>query len=168
MEATAAQTHHRQTLAPTAWTRPLQVVTAVCSAVFTVGTALQNFVIVNEPMLQHTMQLAGATPEAAAAGAPGFLTGFRIVGCLFIVGNALGMLALRGWNWVFWLALVVNIGQAAGVVMIPREVFTASLDIYGVPGILPSVVTDGGALLLALALIVSFARFRTPWAQRRL
>ena len=156
-----------QSLAPSRWTRPLQILTAVCSLIFTIGTALQNFVIVNEPMLVDTMQLAGLSPEDAAAQAPGFLTGFRLVGTVFIIGNALGMLALRGWTWVFWLAIVVNLAQAAGVVVIPGEVFQASLDRYGIPGLLPSIVTDGGALILVVILLASFVRYRTAWARLR-
>jgi hypothetical protein len=163
--ATSYVQHSR--LAPTDWSRPLQILTAVCSLVFTIGTALQNFVVVNLEMLEHTMQLAGMSPAEAANAAPGFLTGFRTAGAIFIVGNALGMLALRGWTWVFWLATVVNVAQAAGVFVIPPEVFDASIDLYGLVGILPSVITDGGALILALILIASFVRFRAPWAQRR-
>ncbi|WP_231950495.1 hypothetical protein [Allokutzneria albata] len=136
-----------------------------CSIVFTIGTALQNFVIVNVDMLEHTMRLAGQTAEQAATNAPGFLTGFRIVGCVYIVGNAIGLFALSGRNWVFWVALVVNLTQAAGVLMIPFEVFRASLDLYGVPGLLPSVITDGGALLLTLVLVASLLRYRAPWAR---
>jgi hypothetical protein len=64
--------------------------------IFTIGTTLQNFVIVDLEMLEQTMQLAGNTPAEAEDSAPGFLLGFRIVGTLFIIGNALGMLALTG------------------------------------------------------------------------
>jgi hypothetical protein len=135
--------------------------------VFAIGSALQNFVIVTPDMLEHTMRLAGLTAAEAAASGPGWLAGFRIVGTLFIVGNALGILALRGWGWVFWLAVAVNVGQAAGIVMIPPEVWRASIDLYGPAGALPSAMTDGGGLLLALVLIGSFIRFRTPWARQR-
>jgi|GEM_PF-2143166 len=152
---------------PTIWTRRLQILVAVCSLIFTIETAIQNFVIVDLEMLEHTMQLAGSTPAEAADDAPGFLFGFRIVGTLFIIGNALGMLALTGRNWVFWLALVVNIGQAAGVVMIPPEVFEATNDIHGPAGLLPTIVTDGGALLLVIVLIASYVKYRTPWARAR-
>ncbi|WP_158883209.1 hypothetical protein [Amycolatopsis anabasis] len=151
----------------TVWTRRLQLLTAVCSAIFTIGTALQAFVIVDREMLELTMRLAGQTAAEASANAPGFLAGFRAVGCVFLVGNALGLLAPRGWAWVFWVVLAVNLGQALGVVMIPFEVFRASVDSYGPAGVLPSVITDGGALLLALVLLGFLVRFRTPWARRR-
>ncbi|MCP3800290.1 hypothetical protein NLX83_13585 [Allokutzneria sp. A3M-2-11 16] len=133
---------------------------------FTIGTAPQNFVIVNAEMLEHTMRLAGQTPEQAAANAPGFLMGFRIIGCVYVVGNALGLLALTGRKWVFWVALAVNLTQAAGVFAIPPEVFRASVDFYGFAGVLPSIITDGGALLLALLLIAFLIRFRAPWTRR--
>jgi hypothetical protein len=152
---------------PTRWTRPLQLATTICSVIFTIGTTLQNFVIVNRSTMEEMMRLAGQTPAEAADNAPGFLLGFRIVGCVYILGNAIGILAVRGWPWVFWVAMAVNVTQAAGVVAIPPEVFEASIDRYGFAGILPSVVTDGGGLILAIALLTSFVVFRTPWAYRR-
>jgi hypothetical protein len=53
------------------------------------------------------------------------------------------------------------------VFVIPPEVSQASIAMYDPAGILPTVITDGGALILALILIASFVRFRAPWAQRR-
>jgi hypothetical protein len=102
----------------------------------------------DEDLVEHTMRLAGQT----AANAPGFLAGFRIVGCVYIVGNAIGLLALTGWKWVFWTALAVNLTQAAGVIVIPREFFHASIDRYGTAGVLPS--------LLTLVLLAHLVRFR--------
>ena len=146
---------------PIRWTRRLQVRTAVASAVFAAGTAVQNFVIINGEMIEHSMRLAGLTAAEAAAQAPGLLAFLRIVGALFIVGNALGLLAVRGWNWVFWTALVVNLGQATGPLgMIPAVVYRASVDLYGPAGLLPTLITDGGAVFLALALLFSLIRYR--------
>ncbi len=155
------------TLRPSSWTRPLQLATTICSIIFTIGTTLQAFVVVTLPMMERMMVLAGQTPAEAADNAPGFLLGFRIVGCLYIVGNAIGILAYRGWPWVFWVALATNATQAAGVVMVPPEFWEAALDEYGIVGILPSAITDGGALLLAIALLVSLIKFRTTWARQR-
>ncbi|MEU8378815.1 hypothetical protein [Streptosporangium sp. NPDC048865] len=153
---------------PTVWTRRLQIATAVSSAVFTVGTAAQNFLVINLEMIEHSMRLSGLGPSDAAAQAPGLLAFLRTVGALFIVGNALGLLAPRGWTWVFWTAVIVNIGQAAGPLgMIPPVVYRSSIELYGPAGILPTVITDGGAFFVALALVASFARYRTPWARLR-
>ncbi len=151
------------------WSDRLQLITAACSLVFTIGTTLQNFVIINIDTLTRMMVLAGKTPAEAADAAPGFLTGFRIVGCLYIAGNALGILAVlrRGWGWLFWVVIAVNLTQAAGVVMVPSEAFEASMDQFGPAGLLPSLVTDGGALLLALVLLGFLLRYRRPWAQPR-
>ncbi|MEO3891119.1 hypothetical protein [Nonomuraea sp. B5E05] len=151
---------------PTPWTRRLQILTAAASAVFTAGTALQNFVIINLEMIEHSMRLAGLSTAEAAAAAPGLLAFLRAVGVAFIAGNALGLLALRGWTWVFWVVLAVNLGQAAGPFgMIPPEVYQASLDLYGPAGILPTAVTDGGAAILVIVLLISLAVFRRPWAR---
>lgn len=143
------------------------VVTGVASVVFTVGTALQNFVIVNDETMQRMMVLAGTAPESAAEQAPGFVAGFRIVGCLYIVGNALGMLALRRRPsaWLFWVVLAVNVTQAAGVAVVPSEMFTAAQERFGVAGTLPSLVTDGGAVLLAPLLIAGSVATRASWGR---
>ncbi|SDW65858.1 hypothetical protein SAMN05421504_1011176 [Amycolatopsis xylanica] len=137
-------------------TRGISLFVCWCSVVFTVGTALQNFVIVDLAMLEHTMRLAGAPPADAA----GFLTGFRLVGWVFIVGNALGVLALTRRRWVLWLVVVVNLGQAAGVFAIRPVVFRAMYELYGPVGLLPSVVTDGGAVVLLVVLATWWVRAR--------
>lgn len=152
---------------PTRWTRPLQLLVTICSVVFTIGMTLQNFVIVDLSLMEETMRLAGQTPAEASDNAPGFLLGFRIVGVVYMVGNALGILAYRGYSWVFWVALVVNVTQAAGVVAIPSEFWEAAWNEYGFVGLLPSIVTDGGALLLSIALLGVLAVYRTAWAYQR-
>ncbi|MEO3930060.1 hypothetical protein ABGB07_40375 [Micromonosporaceae bacterium B7E4] len=145
----------------------MQNLTLVCSLLFLVGTALQNFVIIDLRAMEEMMRLAGSTEAQAHADAPGFLTGFRIVGCVYLVGNAVGLLARTGRAWVFWTVLVVNATQAAGLVTIPPEVFEATRDRFGVPGLLPSYVTDGGAAVLAVILLAALVRYRRPWAYVR-
>ena len=90
-------------------------ITGIASVIFTIGTALHAFVIVNEQTLARMFELAEAEPT------PGFLTAFRAVGCLYIAGNAAGILALQGKprTWLFWLVLAVNATQAVGVAAVP-------------------------------------------------
>lgn len=113
------------------------------------------------------MRLAGQSAVEAEDNAPGFLLGFQIVGCVYVVGNAIGMLALRGYAWVFWVTILVNVTQGFGFVAIPPEFWDAARDHHGFAGLPPSIVTDGGAIILALALIGSFIVYRTPWAYQR-
>lgn len=151
---------------PSRWTRPLQLLTAVCSVVFLIGTTLQNFVVVDTQLIATMMEEAGGSDPSGEA--PGFTTGFRIVGCVYMVGNALGILVY--WSratWLYWVVLAVNGTQGLGYVMIPSEMWTAVDARYGVAGLLPSLITDGGAALLAILLIVAVVRYRQPWAQRR-
>ena len=145
--------------------RRLQVLTAACSALFAVGTALQTFVVIDDALVTHAMQLAGA-PDAAAQ-APGFVAALRAVDVAYLVGNALGVLALTGRAWVYWLVLAVNATQAAGVVagLVPPVVLRASIDLHGPAGVLPTLVTDGGAAVLVLVLLAFAARYRGPWAR---
>ncbi|SCK21036.1 hypothetical protein H181DRAFT_01556 [Streptomyces sp. WMMB 714] len=145
------------------------ILTGLASVVFALGTALQNFVIVNDETVRHMMVLAGTAPESAAGRAPDFVAGFRIVGCLYIAGNALGVLALRRRPsaWLFWVVLLVNVTQAAGVAVVPPEMYTAARERFGVAGMLPSLVTDGGAAILVLLLIAGSAVTRTPWGRMK-
>ena len=48
---------------------------------------------------------------------------------------------------------------------VPPEMFEVTRERFGVAGVLPSLVTDGGA---AAALIVALVRFRGPWEYRRI
>jgi hypothetical protein len=139
--------------------------TAVCSVVFAIGTAVQTYVIIDDALVTHAMQLAGA-PDATAQ-APGFVAVLRAVGIGYLVGNALGLLAVTGWMWVFWLVLAVNVTQAAGVVagLVPPVVLQASIDLHGPAGVLPTLVTDGGAAVLVLVLLAFAARYRGAWAR---
>ncbi|MBB5953499.1 hypothetical protein FHS29_000069 [Saccharothrix tamanrassetensis] len=155
----------RTAVRPGRWATPLLVLTGWASVVFTVGTAVHAFVVVDEQTLTRMMVLAGADPGQA----PGFLIGFRVVGCLYLVGNALGVLALRRRpsRWLFWVVLVVNGTQAAGVLLVPPEVFTAAQERFGVVGLLPSLVTDVGALVLVVVLVTASAITRATWGQVR-
>lgn len=146
-------------------TRKLQITIVLCSIIFTIGTAIHNFVIINPTLIETMMQMAGVADPAGEA--IGFTFGFRIVGCIYIIGNALGILALYSRSRIlWWVILVVNITQATGPIMIPTSMWTAVTDVHGVLGILPSAITDGGAIILSLVMIISMFKFRTIWAKR--
>ncbi|MCP1146815.1 hypothetical protein [Lysinibacillus endophyticus] len=153
-------------LADSTTTRKLQLTIFICSIIFTIGTAIHNFVIINPSLIETMMQMAGvADPSGEASG---FTFGFRIVGCVYIIGNALGLLAIVSRSKIlWWVVLTINITQATGPFMIPSSMWTAVNDVYGVVGILPSVITDGGAIILSIIMIVSMFKFRTTWAERR-
>lgn len=151
---------------PSRYTRPLRILVGACAAVFTIGTALHNFLIIDRDLVTAMMAASGVADPAGESGA--FTTGFRAVGCLYILGNALGVLAFRTARaWVYWTALAVNATQALGWVMIPSVMWTAVTDAYGPAGVVPAAVTDGGAALLTLVLAGFLIRYRAPWAMRR-
>jgi len=153
-------------LAPSPVTRKLQIFTAGCSLIFAVGSALHGFAVVDTGLIEDMMRLAGGADPAGDA--PGFTTGFRIVGTVYILGNALGVLALYSRSRaLYWWILAVNVTQALGWVMIPAQMWTVVNSEYGIAGILPSAVTDGGAVIVSLVLLGALVAFRAPWAQRR-
>ncbi|QHV83580.1 hypothetical protein C3K23_00105 (plasmid) [Streptomyces sp. 604F] len=152
---------------PTPGTRRLQILVAICSLVFAVGSALHNFAVVDTQLVEDMMRMAGVShPVAAAAG---FTASFRVVGTVYIIGNALGVLAL--WSrarWLWWLVLAVNATQALGFAVIPGEMWAAASGRYGVAGVLPGAITDGGAVILTLVMLITAVKYRTVWAQRGL
>ncbi len=74
-------------------TKKLHITVGVCSVVFTIGTAVHNFVIINNDLVEMMMRAGGSADPTASA--PGFTLWLRIAGCLYILGNAAGILALR-------------------------------------------------------------------------
>lgn len=60
------------------------------------------------------------------------------------------------------MVLAVNLTQGLGYFMIPSQMWSAALDRYGAVGVLPSLVTDEGAAILAIVLIAGLVRFRAP------
>lgn len=151
-------------LTPTTATRKLQIFIAICSVIFTIGSALQNFVIVDISLIEEMMKMAGAPDPTGEA--PGFTYGFRIVGCIYILGNALGILAIKSRSEALWWAVfVINITQALGFYMIPSSMWAAAMDAYGFWGVLPSAITDGGAIILSFVMIISMVKYKTTWAQ---
>ncbi|MFC3452286.1 hypothetical protein [Amycolatopsis speibonae] len=138
------------------WTPKIRLVTVLCSIVFVIGTTLQNYVIIDLDLIERSMWLKGAD----TGGAPGYLGALRLVGNVFIVGNALGLLVWFRWRRLFWPVLAVNVGQAFGVYVVPFEVHRAAIAEHGWPGVLPSVVTDGGAVILSIVLVVAYVRSR--------
>ncbi|WP_410648308.1 hypothetical protein [Amycolatopsis sp. cmx-4-54] len=138
------------------WTPKIRLVTVLCSVVFVLGTTLQNYVIIDLDLIEASMRLKGVDTD----GAPAYLSALRLVGNVFIAGNALGLLVWFRWRWLFWPVLVVNIGQAFGVYVVPFEVHRAAIAEHGWPGVLPSLVTDGGAVILSIVLIIAWVRSR--------
>jgi hypothetical protein len=138
-----------------------------CSAIFTLGTALQTFVFVDLALIGAAMRFAGLSEADAAVAAPGFLTGFRLVGVVYILGNAVGLLALSGKTWVFWVTLLVNVTQGAGVFVIPPSVIAAMREVHSGAAYVTTLIVDGGGLTLSAILLTSFIQFRQPWAYTR-
>ncbi|MFE5563486.1 hypothetical protein ACFQ68_00735 [Amycolatopsis japonica] len=136
------------------WTPKIRLVTVLCSIVFVLGTTLQNYVIIDLDLIEASMRLKGAD----IADAPTYLSALRLVGNVFIAGNALGLLVWFGWRWLFWPVLAFNVAQAFGVFVVPFEVHRAAITEHGWPGVLPSLVTDGGAVILSIVLITAYVR----------
>lgn len=157
----------RTRLIATSATRKLQNIVGSCAVVFTIGTILNFFVMNNTLIIEEIMRREGVTNPAEMAS--GFLEMFRIQGFIYILWNALGILAFRSRSLVLWWAVFgVNITQGMGFIMIPSSMWSVTFDMYGVWGILPSAVTDGGAMILAIIMIYTMIKNRSTWAQRRL
>lgn len=131
-----------------------------------IGSALHNFVSIDSSVIEEMMRAAGG--DNPATDAPGFTSGFRLAGDIYIAANAVGIAAL--WSrasWLYWWVLAANVTQGLGWVMIPSQMWTVVACRYDFVGVLPSAVTDGGAVLLAIGLIGLLFRYRATWARDR-
>lgn len=140
----------------------LQVLVAVCSVLLTVATALHTFAAFDHAVLQRGLVDPGLTDAATASLV--FIV-LRVAGVLFMVGNALGILAL--WSrpdWLFGTVLGVNVAQALVWVLVPGAVWTAAGDAYGWSHTLPGMMAIGGALALAVVMTWTLLR-RGPWGE---
>ncbi|MBE1490876.1 hypothetical protein [Plantactinospora soyae] len=140
---------------PTVWTRRLQLFTAVASVLTTVGTAIVLGYVTSE-----TIQ--PAWPDKSPADIDGFLLGWRAVGIIFLIANAVGILALWDRAWIFYFMLVLNVIQGIGFLTVDRH--EAGLRDLGNAG---SILTDGGGGIVALVLLGFLVRYRTAWAYQR-
>ncbi|MFD1450081.1 hypothetical protein [Oceanobacillus sojae] len=113
------------------------------------------------------MEIAGVTNPTAESG--GFVKWFRIIGCIYILGNILGIFAIRSKSIVlWWIILIVNFTQGLGFAMIPTSMWRVVLDSYGLWGILPSAITDGGAFILSIVMIFYMIKYHSIWGQQRM
>ncbi|GAA2209086.1 hypothetical protein GCM10009850_045440 [Nonomuraea monospora] len=146
---------------PLLWSNRLQLCTFGCSFVFAICAILQGWLIINEETVRLSLHLAGrATVEAS-----GFVAQLRVITAYYVLGNTLGMFALRGSNWAFWTTLLINLTQITGPLgLIPAQVHRAALELHGITGLLPTAVLCGGALVLTVTLISRIIPARQIWA----
>lgn len=140
---------------PTRWTRPLQLIVAVGSVLTTIGTAIVLGYVTPE-------QVAANSPDLSAQQIDSFLIGYRIVGLIFLAANTVGILALWGRAWIFYLVLVLDLVQGIGFLTFDRA--AAGLRDLGN---IASITTDGGGGLLALVMLGFLIRYGTAWARHR-
>ncbi|GAA4919488.1 hypothetical protein HD597_006005 [Nonomuraea thailandensis] len=153
---------------PLAWNHRLRVLTFACSFVFALCALLQGWLVINDETVEVALRLAGRTAAEASAEAPGFVAQFRAVLAYYAAGNSLGMLALRGAAWTFWVTLLINLTQITGPLgLIPAHVYRAAFHLHGPAGLLPTIVLSGGALILSVTLISRIIPCREIWAELR-
>ncbi|MEW9556515.1 hypothetical protein [Nonomuraea sp. NPDC050783] len=136
------------------WSPLLLRATFACSFVFAIAILGYGWTVTSPETTALALRLAGRSAAEAPAALPRLLAHLRAVIAILVAGNVLGMSALRGSTWSYWVALLVNLTQG-GVLssLVPGQVHQAVLQRYGFAGLLPIVVTGGGAVLLAVALI---------------
>lgn len=154
---------------PTAWTRPMQLVVAIYSAtasVVSVGVQLLNIdalrQLSREALLKQPNLPAGQVDVMAdTVVTVGIATtvGFGLI-YLFV---ALG--SLLGWNWIFWVALVLyGLGSlgfftSAATLTVPSPIPTWSRIL--------SLAVSTGYLAIFIWMALGLIRYRGAWARIR-
>lgn len=157
------ETTQQTKLRPSEWTRLLQIATAVVAGLDVVGSILVGFVFENVEVIQGAMERSGMSAAEAARAAPEFTFWYRVIAILFIISYLVaGYYALKGKTWAFWLAILSFGITGWGVIGLS----TQDIGLYGL-GYAIFIMNDGAALLLTMALVLSFLYYRTAWAQIR-
>jgi hypothetical protein len=128
-----------------------------------IGSILVGFVFENVEVIRGAMERSGMSPAEAAMAAPEFTFWYRVIAILFIISYIVaGYYALKGKTWAFWLAILSFGITGWGVIGLSNQ----DIGLYGL-GYAIFMINDGAALLLTIALVLSFLYYRTAWAQIR-
>jgi hypothetical protein len=143
-------------------TKNLQKIIGSGSIIFTMGTFIHNFFIINVPMIKTVMQ--NSNVQEVDIEAIKFTNNFRIIGCIYIIGNSIGIVSFKIVLKIFWwVILIINFTQGLGFIMIPKIFWEIVFKEYGLLGLLPTIITDGGGLILSTLMFFYSIKYKSVW-----
>jgi hypothetical protein len=143
-------------------TKNLQKIIGSSSIIFTIGTFIHNFFIINVSLIKIMMQ--NSNIQEIDIEAIKFTNNFRIIGCIYIIGNSIGIVSFKIVLKIFWwVILIINFTQGLGFIMIPKIFWEIVFKEYGLLGLLPTIITDGGGLILSILMSFYSIKYKSTW-----
>jgi hypothetical protein len=143
-------------------TKNLQKIIGSSSIIFTIGTFVHNFFIINTSLIKIMMQ--NSNVQEIDMEAIKFTNNFRMIGCIYIIGNSIGIVSFKILLKIFWwVILIINFTQGLGFIMIPKIFWEIVFKEYGLLGLLPTIITDGGGLILSIIMIFYSIKCKSAW-----
>jgi hypothetical protein len=143
----------------------MRIFISLFSIILTAGTFFHNFLIINENLIFEMMKFSAV--ENVLKESITFTRNFRIIGCIYIIANFCGVLSVKYCNKFIWsIILITNFTQGLGFIMIPPIVWKTIYNHYGILGLIPTVITDGGGLIIFSIMIVFMLKYKSLWVYK--
>ncbi|MDQ6790586.1 MAG: hypothetical protein M3075_08030 [Candidatus Dormibacteraeota bacterium] len=154
---------------PTAWTRPLQLVTAAYLVIGLVYSVVTTALFLTAANMERVLRASNANlggDQVSQAVNFSILAAWAVVIVLAVVSLLLAVGSFLGWRWVFWVALVWLALNSVGVLSNLNALANSGTQVE------PAGVEVGSLLLSLVALglfiwfVVALVRYG-PWAMKK-
>ena len=154
---------------PTAWTRPLQLVTAAYLVIGLVYSVVTTALFLTASNMERVLRASNANlggDQVSQAVNYSILAAWAVVIVLAVVSLLLAVGSFLGWRWVFWVALVWLALNSVGVLSNLNALANSGTQVEPTAVVVGSLLLSLVALGLFIWFVVALARYG-PWAMRK-
>jgi hypothetical protein len=154
---------------PTAWTRPLQLVTAAYLVVGLVYSVVTTALFLTAANMERVLRASNASlggDQVSQAVNFSILAAWAVVIVLSVVSLLLAVGSFLGWRWVFWVALVWLALNSVGVLSNLNALANSGTQVEPAGVVAGSLLLSLVALGLFIWFVVALVRFG-PWAMKK-
>jgi hypothetical protein len=154
---------------PTAWTRPLQLVTAAYLVIGLVYSVVTTALFLTAANMERVLRASNANlggDQVSQAVNLSILAAWAVVIVLAVVSLLLAVGSFLGWRWVFWVALVWLALNSVGVLSNLNALANSGTQVEPAAVVVGSLLLSLVALGLFIWFVVALARYG-PWAMRK-
>jgi hypothetical protein len=154
---------------PTAWTRPLQLVTAAYLVIGLVYSVVTTALFLTASNMERVLRASNANlggDQVSQAVNFSILAAWAVVIVLAVVSLLLAVGSFLGWRWVFWVALVWLALNSVGVLSNLNALANSGTQVEPAGVVVGSLLLSVVALGLFIWFVVALVRFG-PWAMKK-
>jgi hypothetical protein len=154
---------------PTAWTRPLQLVTAAYLVIGLVYSVVTTALFLTAANMERVLRASNANlggDQVSQAVNLSILAAWAVVIVLAVVSLLLAVGSFLGWRWVFWVALVWLALNSVGVLSNLNALANSGTQVEPAAAVVGSLLLSLVALGLFIWFVVALVRYG-PWAMRK-